>query len=305
MPSCAIVVLNWNGVEHLRLLIPSLRAAVAAYGNPAPIVIVDNRSTQGDVAWLRAECPDVEVVIAERNDYLFSLNPVVAGRSEDVVVILNNDMRVDADFLAPLLAHFDDPSVFAATALVLDWDGVRQTTGQRRMAVRRCWYYQWWDLDVRHPVYTLDAGGGCAAFRRTFFAELGGFDPLYRPAYFEDIDLSYRAWMRGWRTVFEPRSIIYHREGATLQDRTREARFRTLLARNQALFTLKNVGGWAFVLGYLALIPVRILRGDPYTSRGLLRAAPRAARALLKRIGRRRPVLSPTQIATAAAGALP
>ncbi|HTD62683.1 MAG TPA: glycosyltransferase [Gemmatimonadaceae bacterium] len=304
-PSCAILVLNWNGVEHLRVLIPSLRAAVASLGAPVPIVVVDNRSTQSDVEWLRRECPDVEAVVAERNDFLFSLNPVVAGRSEEAIVILNNDMRVDADFLAPLLAHFDDPGVFAATARVLDWDGTRQTTGQRRMAIRNCWYYQWWDLEVRQPVYTLDAGGGCAAFRRTFFVELGGFDPLYRPGYFEDVDLSYRAWMRGWRTVFEPRSVIYHREGATLQDRSREARFRTLLARNQALFTLKNIGGWLFVIGYLALAPFRLLRSDPYTARGLIRAAPRAVQALLNRVGRRPPVMTPRQIAAAAAATLP
>jgi GT2 family glycosyltransferase len=304
----AIIVLNWNGIPHLELLIPSLRAAVAQYGQPAPIVVVDNRSTKGDVEWLREYCPDVEVVVAERNDYLFSLNPVVAARAEDVIVILNNDMRVDADFLAPLVARFGDPAVFGATARVLDWDGSRQTTGQRRMTIRHCWYYQWWDLTVNRPVYTLDAGGGCAAFRRSFFVALGGFDPLYRPAYFEDVDLSYRAWMRGWRTVFEPKSVIYHREGATLQDRSRETRFRTLLARNQALFTMKNVGEWGFLAGYLALIPWRILRGfssgDPYTARGLLASLPRAPRAIAKRMMRRRPALSSRAIAEAASASV-
>jgi len=297
--SCAIVVLNWNGIEHLRHLLPSLEAAVAV-GPPAAIVVVDNRSTTGDVEWIRVHHPSVEVVLAEHNDYLFSLNPVVSRRPEDVVVILNNDMRVDPGFLAPLLGHFADPSVFGATARVLDWEGTRQTTGQRRFALRHCWYYQWWDLSVSAPVLTLDAGGGCAAFRRAHFAELGGFDPLFRPAYFEDIDLSYRAWMRGWRTVFEPRSIIYHREGATLWDRARDAHHRAMLARNQALFTMKNVGGWAFLAGYLLLAPVRVLRGalsgDPSTARGLLRAIPRAARAIAARARRRRAVLSPLAI---------
>ena len=302
--SVAIVVLNWNGIAHLEQLLPSLRAAVAQYPHPVPIVVVDNRSTQGDVAWLREHYPDVEAVVAEQNDYLFSLNPVVASRAEDIIVILNNDMRVDADFLAPLVARFSDATVFGVTARVLDWEGTRQTTGQRLMAIRHCWYYQWWDLTVNWPVYTLDAGGGCAAFRRSFFVELGGFDPLYRPAYFEDIDLSYRAWMRGWRTVFEPGSVIYHREGATLQDRARESRFRTQLARNQALFTMKNVGEWGFLAGYLALIPWRMLRGlvrgDPYTARGLLASLPRAPRAIATRLTRRRPALSPRAIAEAA-----
>ena len=44
MPSCAILVLNWNGVEHLRVLIPSLRTAIATLGAPVPIVVVDNRN---------------------------------------------------------------------------------------------------------------------------------------------------------------------------------------------------------------------------------------------------------------------
>jgi N-acetylglucosaminyl-diphospho-decaprenol L-rhamnosyltransferase len=294
-PSCVIVVLNWNGVEHLRTLLPSLEAAVAA-GPPAAIVVVDNRSTAGDVEWIAAHHPGAQVIVAERNDYLFSLNPVVAGRPEDVVVILNNDMRVDPGFLGPLLTHFADPSVFAATARVLDWDGTRQTTGQRRIALRHCWYYQWWELSVSEPVHTLDAGGGCAAFRRAYFAELGGFDPLFRPAYYEDIDLSYRAWMRGWRTVFEPGSVIYHREGATLWDRERDGLHRAMLARNQALFTMKNVGGWGFLAGYLAMAPLRVVRGalgsDPYTARGLMRALPRAGQAIAARARRERPVLS-------------
>jgi GT2 family glycosyltransferase len=305
-PRCAVVVLNWNGLAHLRLLLPSLRIAAARYPGDVRLVVVDNRSTEPDVAVVGREFPEVEVVVAAHNDFLFSLNPVVAACPEEIVIILNNDMRVDSDFVAPLVRHFEDPTVFAATANVFDWDGVLRTTGQRRMALRRWWFYKWWDLTVTEPAYTLDAGGGCAAFRRDRFVELGGFDPLYRPAYYEDVDLSYRAWMRGWRTVFEPASVIYHREAATMRDLTREAQFQTLLARNHVLFTIKNVGGWGFLAGFLALAPVRVVAsvvgGDGSTARGLLAAAPRlgaAVRGRWRSGGRR--VLSPRAIAAAAA----
>jgi N-acetylglucosaminyl-diphospho-decaprenol L-rhamnosyltransferase len=286
-PACAVLVLNWNGLAHLRVLLPSLRAAVAQYPGRARVIVVDNRSTDPDVAAVRHEFPEVEVVVAASNDYLFSLNPVVSGCAEEVVVILNNDMRVDPGFIAPLVRHFADPTIFAATANVFDWDGVRRTTGQRRMALRGWWFYKWWDLTVTEPVYTLDAGGGSAAFRRDRFVALGGFDPLYRPAYYEDVDLSYRAWMRGWRTVFEPGSVIYHREAATMRDQRRESQFRALLARNHVLFTIKNVGGWAFLAGFMAMAPVRVigsvLRRDPHTARGLVAAVPRLAAALRAR----------------------
>jgi GT2 family glycosyltransferase len=300
-----VLVLNWNGIEHLRALLPSLEKAVASYPGRTRVVVVDNRSTEPDAENVRREFPAVQVVVAEANDFLFSLNPVVASCPEPIVIILNNDMRVDPAFIAPLVRHFADPSVFAATANVYDWEGRERTTGQRRMTLRRWWFYKWWDLSVTSPMYTLDAGGGSAAFRRDYFVSLGGFDPLYRPAYYEDTDLSYRAWMRGWRTVFEPASVIFHRIGATIKDSTQETRFRTLMARNHVLFTVKNVGGWGFLAWFLCLLPVRVvssfLRGDPFTARGIVAAVPRLPRAMRRRVGLARAALSPRAIAAAAA----
>ncbi len=303
--TCAILILNWNGITHLEALLPSLRAAVSRSPIPTSIVVVDNRSTEPDVEWVRREFPQVEVVVAPRNDYLFSLNDVVAQRTEEIVVILNNDMRVDEQFLEPLLRHFSDTELFAATANVYDWDGTRMTTGQRRVQHRRLWFYQWWVPTLDGPTYTLDAGGGCAAFRRTRFVELGGFDRLYHPAYFEDVDLSYRAWQRGWRTVYEPESVIYHWVGATLTPAARESKTRRLLARNHALCVLKNVGGWGAAAAVLLLMPVRAIkawaRNDRAGARGLLAALPRSPSALRRRIGRSRPQLSGAQIDAAVA----
>jgi GT2 family glycosyltransferase len=299
-PSCAILVLNWNGVAHLQHLMPSLRAAVAQTVGCIPIVVVDNRSTEPDVSWLQREFSDVEVVVAPRNDYLFSLNAVVRARTEDVVIILNNDMRMDPGFIDPLLRHFADPTVFAATANVYDWDGSHMTTGQRRIEHRRAWFYQWWVRTTEGPTYTLDAGGGCAAFRRSHFVALGGFDRLYHPAYFEDVDLSYRAWMRGWRTVYEPLSVIYHRVGATLTTPDRESKTRRILARNHALCVLKNVGGWGTAAAVLGLMPLRTVqawaRGDRDGARGLVAALPRCPAALRRRLARTPPRLSPREI---------
>jgi GT2 family glycosyltransferase len=253
------------------------------------VVVVDNRSTEPDVAFVRREFPEMEVVVAERNDYLFSLNPIVASRPEEVVVVLNNDMRVEPDFLLPLLEHFRDPSVFGVSAKVYDWDGREETTGQRLIDLRHFWLYKHWVRGREGPCYTIEGGGGCTAYRRRMFAELGGFDPLFRPGYYEDFDLAYRGWTRGWRTVYEPRSVIYHRVGATLQQSAREEAFRAHLARNHALFTAKSVGGWSFLAGFLALLPVRIMRswaaGDRANAVGLLRAIPHLPRAIGARLG--------------------
>lgn len=303
LPSCAIMVLNWNGRRHLDILLPSLRAAVARFGSPVSIVVVDNRSTEPDVAYLHEAFPDVEVVIAERNDYMFSLNPAVAARREDVVIILNNDMRVAEDFVSPLLEHFADPAVFAVSAHVFEWDGSAPQIGQRLIEYRNHWLYYSRELELSAPRYTAEAGGGCTAYRRAAFVELGGFDPMFRPAYFEDFDLTYRAWQRGWKSIVEPRSIIYHRGGATLMDEPASAgRMQRILRRNHVLFMLKEVGGWSFVAGFLAMLPVRIARtffwGDRQFALGLLAAVPHIPRALRSRLAfRGRARLSPALIA--------
>lgn len=300
-PAVAVLVLNWNGVEHLRELLPSLRAAVAATSIPVSVIVVDNRSTGPDVEFVRREFPEFEVVIADENDFLFSLNPVVARRSEEIVVILNNDMRVEPDFLEPLVAHFEKPDVFAATARVMSWDGTEQTSGRRLIQLRRGWLYKQWDMRAEVAAYTVEAGGGSSAYRRAMFVELGGFDPIYRPGYYEDLDLSYRAWKRGWATVFEPRSVIYHRVNASFDvhfdsaGRRRRERFEANLARNHALFTVRNVGGPAFLALFLLMLPIRIVRsrlsGNRASASGLmaaLRLLPRALRERARLGGSRR-----------------
>ena len=304
--SCAILIPNWNGISHLQALLPSLREAARRYPGDTAVVVVDNRSTEPDVAWVREHFPEVEVEVAERNDYLFSLNPVAARRDEDIVIVLNNDMRVDPDFVEPLVRHFDDPDVFAVMARIMDWEGREQTTGQRVMWTRRCWFYKAWRMDVPGPCYSVEACGGASAYRRDRFVELGGFDSLFRPGYYEDLDISYRAWMRGWRVVFEPSSVVYHRVSATFNAhfdadaRTRRERFETHLHRNEALFTMKNVGGASFLAGYLALLPVRALRGAlagrRAQARGLLAALPLLPRTLRARRQVRR-ALGPSEIA--------
>ncbi len=158
--TAAVLVLNYNGAAYLEACLSTARRAAASAGAPCRVVLVDNRSTDGSVAFARARFPDVEIVISPANDFLFSLNGVVGGRREDVVVIVNNDMRFDDGFVAALLPHFADPRVFAATARIRTWDGAHDTVGPRCARLSRCWFYKWWALDRQETARTLEACGG-------------------------------------------------------------------------------------------------------------------------------------------------
>lgn len=291
--SSCILVLNFNGVQHLEdCLSSATRAADLAGGC---VVLVDNRSTDDSVAFTRDRFPTVEVVVAPVNDFLFTLNDVVRARTEAIVVVVNNDMRFDQQFVAALLPHFDDPAVFGVGAAIRTWDGSANTVGPRCARLASCWFYKWWELDHQEPAETLEASGGAAAYRRDMFVQLGGFDPLYRPGYFEDMDLSCRAWMRGWTVHYEPDSQSFHKISVSMVRRLGETGKLRLLYRNHILFTIKNVGGAAFLVGFLLLLPLRalrpLLRGDAVPLGGLLRALPLLPAAFAARFKRGRPAL--------------
>ena len=289
LPGVCILVLNYNGKEHLGECLASATHAARAYSGPCAVVCVDNRSTDGSREFVRERFPHVEVVKTPRNDFLFSLNAVVEARSDDIAIVVNNDMRFDEGFVGPLVAHFGDPGVFGVGAAILSWDGTIDTVGPRCARIQYCWFYKWWSYERQQPALTLEACGGAAAYRRLMFVELGGFDPLYRPGYYEDLDLSYRAWARGWKVVYEPRSRAYHKESVSMLARYGDSGKARLLYRNHLLFTAKNIGGLGFLLGFLVLLPLRVLRpllgGDRVPLEGFLRALPALPRALAYRFG--------------------
>ena len=295
-PSVCALVLNYNGIEHLAECLGTLRRAARTYDRSLSVVCVDNRSTDGSREFVRTNFPDVEVVEAPVNDCLFSLNPVVASRTEDIVVIVNNDMRFADDFVTFLVGHFDDPKVGAVGAAILTWDGSADTVGPRCARLDRCWFYKWWRYDCQQATLSLEACGGAAAYRRQLFVELGGFDPLYRPGYYEDLDVSYRAWARGWKVVYEPRSRAYHKESVSMLERFGDSTKARILYKNHLLFTIKNVGGFGFLIGFLALLPFRVLRpllaGDRVPVGGLVRALPSFPAALLRRMRASEPILN-------------
>jgi len=215
MKSVCLAILNYNGRKHLEHLLPTAVAAVQKYPGQSSILVLDNRSTDPDVDWIRKNFLTVDVVVAPENDFLYSYNWLLPDRTEDIVVILNNDLRLDENFLLPLLRHFSAPDVFAVSASSYDWEGSERTIGPSQLVFHNG-FYGWDSLPSRQTLcHTLFASGGFMAVDRRKFVELGGFNRLMHPAYCEDLELGFRAWRRGWRSIYEPDSIVWHRESAS------------------------------------------------------------------------------------------
>jgi O-antigen biosynthesis protein len=246
--AASVVIPNWNGRDLLEKYLPSVVEALA--GNPAnEIVVVDNGSTDGSAEFLKTAFPGVRVVALPKNlGFGGGCNAGVRAASNPVVVLLNSDMRVATDFLAPLLEGFTDSSVFAVSCQIFfsDPTRVREETGLTQ---------GWWEeggLKVRHRVEDaitdlfpcFYGGGGSCAFDREKFLELGGFDPILAPFYLEDTDLGYMAWKRGWKVLYQPRSVVFHEHRGTIGKLFPEARIQAVLKKNYLLFCWKNIHDW-------------------------------------------------------------
>ena len=295
----SVVIPTWNGRDQLARCLPSVVTALEGNENHE-ILVIDNASDDGSAEFLASEFPSVRVVEMGSNlGFGRASNAGFSIARHDVVVLLNNDMRVEPDFLQPLLDGFQDPRVFSVTGQIFFQDSqrVREETGltagrwhRGRIHVRHVVDDQ---VDELFP--TFYSGGGSTAFDRLKILELGGFDEILAPFYMEDVDLSYMAWKRGWVNLYAPRSVLYHEHRGTVGRYFDRQYIERVLQKNRILFAWKNIHHAGLLLGhfswlYLDLWAALFLgrpAGRPDT-RALLSAARQALRACGHRVAARR-----------------
>ena len=234
-----ILILNYNGRDLLEKYVPSVVEAAHRSRHACKVSVIDNASSDGSVSFLRSRFPGVGLFEARENRVLCSFNEVVQQVDEEILIFLNNDIRLDPKFVDPLLGHFKDPNLFFVAPKECSIDG------KFRGGVNRgCFSFGFFKSVVPqdHPdalQYTLSAHGG--AVSREKFLALGGYDDLYLPGYVEDLDLCYRAWRRGWVGLYEPQSVMFHEGGASFNKLFGRPRTLALIHRNVFLFFWKNV----------------------------------------------------------------
>ena len=289
-----IQILTWDGRPLLEEFLPSVVAAAGDH----EVLVVDNGSTDDSVAFVKSRFPKVRILRLDRNyGYSEGNNRGMKHAKTDVVVLLNNDMAVDPDFLDPLLKPFSDPSVFAVASQIAmaDKSKSRFETGKTRARFESGLFYLWHapvapQEEALETLPVFWAGGGACAVDRRKFEMLGGFDAaLYEPFYVEDTDLSYQAWKRGWKALMAPPSHVVHKHRGTTGPRFGELFVNNTTRRNHYLFVWKNVTDVGMLLQHIFRLP-RIhgfaisQYGAAFEYRAYLRAVLRLPLAIRRRL---------------------
>ena len=216
MPVAKIVILNWNGEQHLRRFLPGV---VAAAPEGVGVVVADNGSTDGSVALLSAEFPSVEVLALGRNyGFAEGYNRALARIEADYYILLNSDVETPQGWLGPLLETLDRDADVAAVAPKLraltdrgrfeyagaaggfiDYLGYPFCRGR----ILRSTEVDEGQYDDARDVFWVSGAAFCC--RAAVFRALGGFDPDFF-AHMEEIDLCWRMQLAGWRVRIVPQS---------------------------------------------------------------------------------------------------
>ena len=267
----SIAIRSYNGRELLRECLPSIVEAVGFHGRPGDeICIVDDGSADGSFDFLQKEYP---LIRSFRNDER-SGSPRAANRAvleckNEIVIMMDNDVKVERDFIGPALAHFNDPKVFAVTMRSYAFDKTTFRSGGQIGRFRRGFLRAWENYDVKDPLtnplvaerkldsmYAITAH---AAFRRSLFEGIGGFDPLFSPLIWDDTELCYRAWKRGYVTHYEPRCLVYHRLHGTAGKLPRGSEMAVISERHRLIFHWKMISDPAMLAGHFTWLLFRLL----------------------------------------------
>lgn len=295
MTSVLIVVLNWNGIDDTKKCLDSL--LTQTYKNFG-ILVVDNHSSDNSLTILRK--------IEKKHSKLTVLaNPTNTGfaggvntgiryaleRSFDAVALFNNDAVADKNWLKELVTVISPKNVGIATGLLLDADGKTiDSSGE---------FYSTWGLAYprgrEHGVETApQAGdvfggtGGATLYKTNVFKGIGLFDEDFF-MYFEDVDVSFRAQLAGWRVVYTPKAIAYHKRGVStkkIPGLALQKNFSNLpqvFVKNVPRGLLWHIGS-RFYFSYVLFLGNAIARGQGGPAlKGLLRSIALTPSSLIKR----------------------
>jgi GT2 family glycosyltransferase len=242
--SIGVSIPAYRNVEALGMCLESVMESAPRLRES--IVVVDD-SGEGSVARaLRSSFPRVEWrVHRENRGFGPSANEAVLANPADLVILLNDDARLMADPCPVLLEAFRDQSLFSVSFRSLDGRG-REREGCKRLVWRRGFPKVLHNpKDQLPPVRgihdTAYAVGGHAAFDRSRFAELKGFDPLFEPFYWEDVDLGQRARIKDWRNIYLPACTVTHAGPGAIKSSTSIRGVRLITQRNRMLFAWRHM----------------------------------------------------------------
>lgn len=241
MIKASVIIPNWNGENLLKDCLFSLQNQSF---KGFEIILVDNNSTDKSFEYVSKKFPQVKILNLKKNyGFARAINEGVKASNAKYVILLNNDTKTDKDFIKNLVECADlHPEVISVNSKLLNFydkkfiDGVGiliNEVGQARSI-------GWQEKDqgqFEKEEYIFGATGGASLFKRLEFLKLGGFDENYF-MYSEEVDFAFRAQFQGFKSIYCPNAIVYHKHKATAKEFPQKVEYWQF--RNMTLTIIKD-----------------------------------------------------------------
>jgi GT2 family glycosyltransferase len=245
----AVVILNWNGKKLLEQFLPSV---ISCSEKEATIYLADNASTDDSVSLVQNKFPSIKIIQNKTNGgYAKGYNDALKNLTEDLFVLLNNDVAVSPNWLTPIVSEFKkDDNLVAAQPKILDYHNKSyfEYAGAGGGYIDQLGYpycrgriFNTLEKDKGQYDDTTTvfwATGACLFVRKTAYNEVDGLDEEFF-AHQEEIDLCWRLQSQGGTIKYIGKSTVYHVGGATLSSYSSKKTFYNF--RNSLLMLIKNV----------------------------------------------------------------
>lgn len=244
----SVVIPNWQGKDLLEKNLPHVLAIGAD-----EVIVIENGSTDGSLELLKSKFPNVKVIVNKTNEgFAKAVNKGVLEAKGEIIFLLNTDVIPDKNIIKNIFPHFKNPEIFAVSFNEGKWSWARGFLKNGLIEHSP-------GVKTNSSHISFWASGGSAAFDRKKWIALRGFNLIYEPFYWEDLDLSYRAQKMGWSVIWEPRATVQHKHEETVNKHSMGAKKHQISQRNQLLFFWSNISSLSMWVQHLLWLPIRLI----------------------------------------------
>ncbi|WP_192823237.1 glycosyltransferase family 2 protein [Rufibacter sp. LB8] len=284
----SVVIPNYNGVHLFEHTLATVKEALQQVDLPTEIIIVDDFSTDGSVAFLHRHFPEITVIAKPFNSgFSATSNIGIQAATYDLVLLLNSDVQLTPSYFKHQLKYFEKPDTFGVMGRIVGWhdeqiqDGAKLPTYHGAKLKTSVNYLLKDENKMQDGLYTMYLSGANALIDKKKFLRLQGFNEIFSPFYCEDVDLSLRAWRVGFKCYYDHSSICRHQTSTSIKSAAKKKYVQTIYDRNKLFLNALHLNGTAKVLWILQLIPetlgrLFLLKWHYLTSMGMfLQAQPK------------------------------
>jgi len=251
-----VVIPNYNGSKLLRRNLPDI---IKNFPD-SQIIISDDNSSDDSLNFLANNFPNVEIIANKTNKgFSSNVNSGVKKAKTPIVVLLNTDVAVNKDYTRQIENYFENENLFGIGFQDRSFEDKNIVLRGRGVGIFKKGLLNHAKGNNEFGRTLWISGGSCAVSLEKF-KKLGGFNEIYNPFYWEDIDLSYRAIKSGWEILFAPEIVVDHfHEIGSIRKHHSADRITKIAARNMLIFSAKNITDKKILLSfYITLIQLTI-----------------------------------------------